>query len=70
MRKENVVLYKVDQHVDIIALNRPQQRNIFLVESFERLGQQFKEIDQNPDVGSMMQGAQKPGAANVLTLAF
>jgi len=50
MTKEDIVLYEVDQHVATITLNRPEQRNALLVESFERLGQLFKEIDQNPDV--------------------
>ena len=50
MSEQDIVLYEVDQYVATITLNRPRQRNALLVETLERLGQLWKEIDQDPDV--------------------
>jgi enoyl-CoA hydratase/carnithine racemase len=50
MSEEEIVLYEVDRHVATITLNRPRQRNALLVETLERLGQLWKEIDRDPDV--------------------
>ncbi|HDY83204.1 MAG: enoyl-CoA hydratase/isomerase family protein [Gammaproteobacteria bacterium] len=47
---EDLVLYEVENYIATITLNRPHRRNALAVESFDRLNQIFKEIDQNPDV--------------------
>jgi enoyl-CoA hydratase len=48
--KEDIVLYEVDQQIATITLNRPKQRNALLIETLERLGEIWKEIDRDPDV--------------------
>jgi enoyl-CoA hydratase/carnithine racemase len=50
MSEEDIVLYEVDQYVATITLNRPGARNALLVETLERLGQLWREIDRDPDV--------------------
>ncbi len=50
MSDEDIVIYEVDDHVATITLNRPRQRNALLVETLERLGEIWKEIDRDPNV--------------------
>jgi enoyl-CoA hydratase len=50
MSNKDIVLYEVEQHIATITLNRPRQRNALLVETLERLGQLWQEIDRDPDV--------------------
>lgn len=47
---QDIVLYEVSDYIATITLNRPKQRNALLVETLERLGELWREIDADPEV--------------------